>query len=84
MVQNGSISDAWQYIGNGLRKCVDLGIHVRTSFLRFRDPVLFELHSRVFWSLVFWDRVISATLARPLVLQDEEYVCLVRGDLHRR
>jgi hypothetical protein len=80
MAQNGDTSAAWQHVGIGLRFAIDLGIHVRVAFIRFRNPVLFELHTRVFWVLVFWDRVLSILFGRPLVLS--RYECVQPGCAH--
>lgn len=72
LAQNGDTSAAWQHVGTGLRYAVDLGVHVRAAFIRFRNPVLFELHTRVFWVLTFWDRISSPFFGRPLVLSQNE------------
>lgn len=72
MAQNGDTSDAWQHVGVGLRYAVDLGIHVRAAFIRFRNPVLFEVHTRAFWVLTYWDRVLGTFFGRPFVLSPNE------------
>ncbi|KAG7531211.1 hypothetical protein FFLO_04515 [Filobasidium floriforme] len=73
LAQNGDTSAAWQHVGTGLRYAVDLGVHVRAAFIRFRNPVLFELHTRVFWVLTFWDRILSPFFGRPLVLSQNDF-----------
>ncbi|KAL1705005.1 fungal-specific transcription factor domain-containing protein [Schizophyllum commune] len=60
---------SWAMIGVSLRYCQELGIHRKSSDPHF---VHNEHYTRVFWSLVTIDRLISSTLGRqPCITADD-------------
>ncbi|KAF8995120.1 fungal-specific transcription factor domain-containing protein [Cyathus striatus] len=62
----------WLLSGYGLRLAQDIGLH-RRRVPRDRITVEDELWKRVFWVLIFIDRMISVTIGRPCAIFDEYF-----------
>ncbi|VDC04186.1 unnamed protein product [Peniophora sp. CBMAI 1063] len=62
----------WIVVGLGLRLALDIGAHRRKSY-GSRPTIESELFKRVFWSLVFMDKWLSAALGRPSAIQEEDF-----------
>mgnify|MGYP001590878136 FL=1 len=59
-------------LGHAIRGALDLGLHRQTS-LKGKNA-LARLHAvDLFWSIYSLDRMISISLGKPFILQDEEY-----------
>ena len=65
----------WNTVGIGLRLIQDVGTH-RKKVYESTPTVSGELWKRVFWCLVYLDRVSSITLGRSPALHDEEWALL--------
>ncbi|KAJ7627737.1 fungal-specific transcription factor domain-containing protein [Mycena polygramma] len=62
----------WNLVGLGLRAAQDIGCHRRTA--RIEVPTVErELYKRVFWVLVFQDRVLSSTMGRTCAVQYDDF-----------
>ncbi|KAJ6466134.1 fungal-specific transcription factor domain-containing protein, partial [Mycena vitilis] len=62
----------WNLVGLGLRAAQDIGCHRRTA--RIEVPTIErELYKRVFWVLVFQDRVLSSTMGRTCAVQHDDF-----------
>ncbi|KAI0027785.1 fungal-specific transcription factor domain-containing protein [Vararia minispora EC-137] len=63
---------AWILAATGLRLAQDMGAHRRKAY--GRNPTVHgELLKRAFWILVWIDRLLSVTLGRSCVMQEEDF-----------
>ncbi|KAJ7120003.1 fungal-specific transcription factor domain-containing protein [Mycena filopes] len=68
----GSVPQAnWALIGIGIRIAQEAGAH-RTQ-LAERHTVEAELWRRAFWTLIYYDRLVSCTLGRPCAMQHDDF-----------
>nr|GAT57152.1 predicted protein [Mycena chlorophos] len=72
MERSGSPHVAWNLIGAALRLMQDLGIHRRSSVVQ-TPTVESEGFKRVFWVLLYQDRMYSAGMGRSCMLQYEDF-----------
>jgi hypothetical protein len=62
---------AWLFVGVGLRKAMDIGIHRKRTYPS-KPSVEGELWKRAFWLLVAFERTDSVALGRSCIIHDEE------------
>ncbi|KAF7320544.1 Zn(2)-C6 fungal-type domain-containing protein [Mycena chlorophos] len=65
---------AWNIIGTALRLAQDMGIHRRSARDSQPPNAKREKYKRVFWVLLYHDRILSCGLGRPCTLHYEECV----------
>ncbi|KAF7320548.1 Zn(2)-C6 fungal-type domain-containing protein [Mycena chlorophos] len=63
----------WNLVGAALRLAQDIGIHRRTLHDESQPTVERELFKRVFWVLLYQDRMMSCGMGRPCMLQHEDF-----------
>ncbi|KZV68530.1 hypothetical protein PENSPDRAFT_653130 [Peniophora sp. CONT] len=63
---------AWMLVGSGIRFAVDIGAHKRRAY-GAKPALEDELYKRSFWTLVYFDRTLSANMGRPCSIQEEDF-----------
>ncbi|KZV66805.1 hypothetical protein PENSPDRAFT_77534 [Peniophora sp. CONT] len=63
---------AWMLVGAGIRFAVDIGAHKRRAY-GTKPALEDELYKRSFWTLVYFDRTLSANMGRPCSIQEEDF-----------
>jgi hypothetical protein len=61
----------WYLIGLAMRTCVDLGLHLESSYTA-EDPSQSLKKRRLFWSVYLLDRFIAISLRRPLGIAEHD------------
>lgn len=61
----------WHQIGFAMRTCVDLGLHLESSYAS-GSPSQVRKKRRLFWSVYLLDRFISISLRRPLGIAEHD------------
>jgi len=76
-----SPTTAWSATGHAFRRLVDVGAHRERATRWNRSPLSDQLRRRCFASLYDADRLLSATLGRPVALHESEFDVLDPLDL---
>ncbi|VDC07913.1 unnamed protein product [Peniophora sp. CBMAI 1063] len=63
---------AWMLVGAGIRFAVDIGAHKQRAY-GAKPALEDELYKRSFWTLVYFDRTLSANMGRPCSIQEEDF-----------
>ncbi|ORY46309.1 fungal-specific transcription factor domain-domain-containing protein [Leucosporidium creatinivorum] len=64
---------AWSTGGLAMRKFIDVGAHLETTERWTQSPLVDQLRKRAFHMLFTLDRFCSASLGRPLAIQDFDF-----------
>ncbi|VDC07914.1 unnamed protein product [Peniophora sp. CBMAI 1063] len=62
----------WMIVGSGIRFALDIGAHKRRAY-GSKPALEDELYKRSFWTLVYFDRIVSAGMGRPRTIQEEDF-----------
>ncbi|ORY82329.1 fungal-specific transcription factor domain-domain-containing protein [Leucosporidium creatinivorum] len=73
LMGSASPISAWAAVGFALRRVVDVGAHRENRARWNSSPLEDQLRKRAFHMLFGIDRVISASLGRPLAMQEEDF-----------
>ncbi|KAH8915926.1 hypothetical protein BT69DRAFT_1303281 [Atractiella rhizophila] len=72
LVASASPITAWGGLGFAVRRAQDVGAHRRLNARWNVTPLEDQLRKRAWWSLYAFDRLLSASLGRPLAAHDED------------